>query len=295
MSKEKTSDSESIIDTSDVNRRSFLKGLAVAGSAAAIGVSGCLDGDNGENGNQSNGNGETTTVYACPYCDEEFESEEELKEHLESEHGDEDDGEDEREPQAELSLVIDYQKCTGCKICELVCAEKFQEYIHPDADTLNLEYSRIQVGRQQFVETVNVCRYCTLYEWAEGSEAFPCEEVCPVDNAIQTIPEGEGEEGYNGMGYKKINRDACLGLEDCGKCLEICEEQFGSGVIFDPEEKIAQVCTRCGGLPACEEACPEDAIEFEASPNNGRYHANTAEEQAEFLYRKLFDTRREMI
>lgn len=286
MSKEKTSDSESLISSSDVNRRSFLKGLAVAGSAAAVGVSGCM---NGEDGN-GNGNGnQTVTKYACPYCDKEFDSEEELREHCEAEHM----GPPEEEPKAGMMLYIDYENCTGCKICELACAKHWQDKISPDADTINLGYSRIQTGRYQFIDTVTNCRYCQLYEWAEGTSNFPCAEVCPV-NAIKTVPEGEGEEGYSGLGYKKVDRDLCMGLDDCGRCLEICEEQFGSGMIFDPDEELAQVCTRCGGDPVCEEACTNDAIQFEAPMNNGRYFAHPPEQQAELLYRKIYDKRRDI-
>lgn len=303
MSKNEPKENEVSIGPSDVNRRSFLKGLAVAGTAAAVGVSGCLDGDdqNGDNDtngddngdDNGNGNGGTTPVYLCPFCDEEFESEEALREHIESSHQDDDD--DELEPKAGLSLMIDYQKCTGCKVCEQVCAEKWQEKLtgEENPDTLNFEYARIRTTRFQFVDTVNVCRYCTLEDWAEGTTNFPCAEVCPPD-CIETVPEGEGEEGFTGMGYKSINRNQCLGLDDCGKCLEICEEQFGSNIMFDPEERLAQVCTRCGGVPECYQACPENAIRWASAAANGRYYARTPTDQAEMLYRKLYGHRREI-
>ncbi|PTD94851.1 hypothetical protein C9439_00470 [archaeon SCG-AAA382B04] len=282
MSKEKEREGGFSMNTSDIDRRKFLKGLAVAGSAAAVGVSGCLD-DNGEDG-------EPTTQFACPYCDKTFSTESDLKTHIDENHMGE-----ETEPQAGRMLVIDYTKCTGCGICEQVCAEKWQEEIAPDTaeDTLNFEYSRMKSTRFQFVDTLNVCRYCTLQEWAEGSTNYPCAEVCPPD-CIETVPEGEGKEGYTGMGYKKVNRDQCLGLEDCGKCLEICEEQFGSDIFFDPEEHLAQICTMCGGQPACADACPEDAIEFAQPGINGRYFARTPDQQASLLYRKLYNHRREI-
>ncbi|MFN2234840.1 MAG: hypothetical protein ACK2U1_11480, partial [Anaerolineales bacterium] len=148
---------------------------------------------------------------------------------------------------AGYTLVFDPVQCTGCMKCSVACAEKYSEFLFPEEtkNMVNLEFARIRPMRFQYVDVVNVCHYCQLEAWAEGTTEFPCAEVCPED-AIQTIPEGEGEEGYYGMGYKWIDRDKCLGADKCWRCAEICEEQFGSGISFDPIEKKAQSCSRCG-------------------------------------------------
>ncbi len=133
------------------------------------------------------------------------------------------------------TLVFDPYQCTGCMKCAVACAEKYSAELHPEetAHTVNLEFARIRPMRFQYVDVVNVCSYCTLEEWAEGSSEFPCAEVCPED-AIMTVPEGEGKEGYYGMGYKWIDQDKCLGIDKCWRCAEICEDQFASGISFDP-------------------------------------------------------------
>ncbi len=197
-----------------------------------------------------------------------------------------------QEPQAGRILIIDYAKCTGCMECAIACAEKFGPEIAPDVceDTVNLEFSRIRPMRFQHVDVPQVCSYCHLMPWAEGSNMHPCQAVCPQD-AIITVPEGdpEAKSGYYGMGYMKVLRDKCLGLEACGRCLEVCEEQFGGGIFFDPIEHKAQVCSMCSGIPACVDACPENAIEFQSpSYDDGRFHAHRAEDTAEMLYRKLY-------
>jgi Fe-S-cluster-containing hydrogenase component 2 len=192
---------------------------------------------------------------------------------------------------ANHNLIFDPIACTGCMICATACAEKYGNYLFPEemANTINLEFSRIRPMRFQYIDVVNVCSYCSLEEWAEGSTDKPCAEVCPED-AIFTVPEGEGEEGYYGMGYKWIDRDACLGLDKCWRCLEICENQFGSGISFDPIEKKAQSCSRCGGDPECVKACPEPlALQFVPVGRNGRYFAHTPTDYAELLYRKIFN------
>jgi len=192
------------------------------------------------------------------------------------------------------TLVFDPVQCTGCMKCAVACAEKYSALLFPDqtANEVNLEFSRIRPMRFQYVDVVNNCFYCTLEPWAEGSNSFPCSEVCPED-AILTVPEGEGEEGYYGMGYKWIDREKCLGLDKCWRCAEVCEEQFGSGISFDPIEKKAQVCSRCGGDPECVKACPEPlALQWVPAMRNGRFFAQTPTAMAELNYRKMYNVRR---
>lgn len=197
-------------------------------------------------------------------------------------------------PKAGYTLVFDPYQCTGCMKCAVACAEKWATELYPEEtkDVVNLEWSRIRPTRFQFVDVINVCSYCQLEPWAEGSDKFPCQAVCPED-AILTVPEGEGKEGFYGMGYKWIDRDKCLGADKCWRCAEICEDQFGSGISFDPIEKKAQVCTRCGGDPECVKVCPEPmALQWVPVGRNGRYFAHTPAAYAELLYRKMYNKRR---
>jgi Fe-S-cluster-containing hydrogenase component 2 len=196
---------------------------------------------------------------------------------------------------ANHTIVFDPSRCTGCMSCAVACAEKWAAEIAPEEtkDTLNLEFSRIRPMRFQYVDFVNVCCYCSLEEWAEGSSEHPCQAVCPVD-AIVTVPEGEGEPGFTGMGYMTVDRDKCLGIDACGRCLEVCEDQFGSGISFDPIYGKAQLCTRCGGDPACVKACAEGALQFVPVMRNGRYYAQKPEAAAELLYMSMFNKRRDL-
>lgn len=197
---------------------------------------------------------------------------------------------------AGYTLMFDPVQCSGCQLCAIACAEKYSAFLHPEetADVINLEFARIRPMRFQYVDVVNVCHYCQLYEWAEGTSEFPCEAVCP-ENAIITVPEGEGEPGYYGMGYKWVDREKCLGVDKCWRCAEICEDQFGSGMSFDPIDRKSQVCSRCGGDPECVKVCPEPgALTWEPVTQNGRYFAHTPSDYAELLYRKIYGHIREL-
>lgn len=197
---------------------------------------------------------------------------------------------------AGFTLHLDPYHCTGCMACATACAEKWSAELFPEqtADTVNLEFSRIRPMRFQYVDVANVCNDCVLYPWAEGSDKAPCAEVCPED-AIVTVPEGEGKAGLTGMGYKTIDREKCLGLDKCWRCAEVCEEQFGSGISFDPIEKKAQICTRCGGDPACVKACPEPlALTWVPTLRNGRFFAQTPPAMAELNFRKMYNVRRSL-
>ncbi|MEM0053141.1 MAG: hypothetical protein QXL89_03080 [Nitrososphaeria archaeon] len=191
------------------------------------------------------------------------------------------------EPKQGYHKVIDYQRCTGCRLCEFTCAVKYQPENFPG---VNLEYARIRVHKYPYISFPMFCRYCTLEEWVEGTSKAPCEYVCPT-GALQTVKDVK-EPGKVGNGYRWVDPAICSGLDNCGRCLEICEEQFGSGIFFAPPDekgiKRAMVCTMCAGMPECVNACPEQAIRFEPPQQNGRYYAYRPRELAELLYRKFY-------
>lgn len=197
------------------------------------------------------------------------------------------------EPKEGYHKVVDYDRCTGCRLCEFECAAKYQPEDFPG---LNLEYSRIRVHRFLYVDEPIFCRYCHLEDWVEGTSKGPCEYVCPYDALI--IVEEVQEEEKVGRGYRWIDPIKCVGLEECGRCLEICEEQFGSGIVFLPKDengiKRGAVCTMCAGEPACVHICPEQALRFEPPQQDGRYYAHRPMDLAEMLFMKLYKVRRRL-
>jgi len=196
-------------------------------------------------------------------------------------------------PQKGYHIVVDYNRCTGCRLCEFECATKYQ----PDSvPGVNLEYSRIRPERFLQVDMPIHCNYCHLEEWVEGTTKHPCEIACPFA-ALQVVTDVK-EADKVGNGYRWVDESKCTGLEACGRCLEICEEQFGSGMVALPPDSagIMKVvtCTMCAGKPACVNACPEQTLRFEPPQQDGRYYAQRPTDLAEMLYMKLYKLRRKL-
>lgn len=128
-----------------------------------------------------------------------------------------------------MRAKIDNFKCTGCRLCEVVCAEaKFKES-NPRKAALRVQGKFPAPGTYQ----VKFCTQCGM-----------CAEVCP---------EGAIEEKD---GVYRINPDLCTG---CLACLPVCPEE----VIFThPDLRTPIKCDWCG---ECMVACPRRVIRLKNS------------------------------
>jgi Fe-S-cluster-containing hydrogenase component 2 len=131
-------------------------------------------------------------------------------------------------------IAIDYDKCTGCRICELACSVKHNGQVNPSK-------SRIRVVR---IETEGralsfpvMCMKCV--------EAF-CIAVCPM-GAISKDAD---------TGARVVNIDACVA---CSGCVYACP--FGA-ITVDRTLGHAFNCNLCEGDPTCVRYCPRDAIQY---------------------------------
>ena len=126
-------------------------------------------------------------------------------------------------------IFSDPEKCTGCKICELVCSAV-------NEDEFNPLLSRIRTVRlEAILNTSLTCRLC---------DEPTCVRVCPRKALSQD------EE----TGLIIVDEDRCTG---CGWCIEACE----FGVIMLPRDrKYVIICDLCEGEPKCIEFCPKEAL-----------------------------------
>lgn len=130
------------------------------------------------------------------------------------------------------SILVDYTKCTGCRLCTLVCSLT-------KTRTCNPVRARIRIAdwKEEGLIVPIVCQDC---------EEPVCMASCPV-NAITRNQE---------TGAVEIQRDLC---NNCKTCTKVCP--FG-GPVFDPVAKETVMCDHCEGNPACVAVCPTGAITY---------------------------------
>jgi Fe-S-cluster-containing hydrogenase component 2 len=130
------------------------------------------------------------------------------------------------------ALFIDYQKCTGCRTCELVCAVRHDGFSNPAR-------SRIRVMKWE-AEGLYIPMSC------QQCQDAPCMNVCPV----KAIARDEQ------LGRVSVDYDACIG---CRSCVGICP--FGA-MSFNSIDKQVFKCDLCDGDPQCVRFCDVKAVDL---------------------------------
>jgi len=136
-------------------------------------------------------------------------------------------------------LIIDPEKCTGCRLCVLVCSFKHER-------KFSYMFSRIQIRSDEIinVHTPFVCEHCGEH---------PCVDACPVEAIYYD----------EHLTIFRVDREKCIG---CGKCVEACPY---NGIFIDKEGKAIK-CDLCEGDPACVKACifPKAIQYVDVTPDN---------------------------
>ncbi len=132
----------------------------------------------------------------------------------------------------EKTLVVDHEKCTGCRLCEMVCSVEH-------AGVNNPSHSRIHVIKwpMEGLELPMLCQQC---------EEAPCIAICPT-GALARDPR---------MDRVTLDYDLCIG---CKMCVTACP--FGGMGIELSAQRVIK-CDLCDGDPACVRACDPGALAF---------------------------------
>ncbi|MCS7114828.1 MAG: 4Fe-4S dicluster domain-containing protein [Candidatus Bathyarchaeota archaeon] len=154
-------------------------------------------------------------------------------------------------------VAVDPSKCTGCSLCEYVCALEKNEALW-----IPLR-SRIRVVR--ITPAFNVAMACRLCEDA------PCVKACPRDALTQSVENG----------VILVNEARCDG---CGWCVPACP--YG-GIALHPDKTSVLVCDLCEGEPKCVEFCPEEALEIVTSDEEANKKLSAAIEKLPAEIEKL--------
>lgn len=129
-------------------------------------------------------------------------------------------------------IVVEPSKCTGCRLCEVVCSAAKHGAVNPTR-------ARIAVVKWESIclETPMLCQQC---------ESAPCVAICPVK--ALTLDEL--------LVRVNIDHERCIG---CRFCVAVCP--FGAMGI-DPAERKVVKCDLCDGEPRCVAFCETKALQY---------------------------------
>jgi Fe-S-cluster-containing hydrogenase component 2 len=126
-------------------------------------------------------------------------------------------------------LAVIPELCSGCRICELVCAIEHFGVNNPKKSAVRV----LVTYPHPVVRMPVVCSQC---------KSPVCAEACPVGALTRT------------NGVVKLDREACV---SCQKCVEACP--FGAIYAHSDVDHPIK-CDLCEGEPRCVECCPKSAI-----------------------------------
>lgn len=129
-------------------------------------------------------------------------------------------------------LVIDHEKCTGCRLCELVCS-----VFHDGVS--NAIRSRIKIMKWE-AEGLYIPMSC------QQCQDAPCKIICPV-KAISR------DEVLNRV---VVDQTKCIG---CRSCVSVCP--FGA-MNFNVIDRKVFKCDLCDGDPQCVRFCEVKAVDY---------------------------------
>ena len=135
---------------------------------------------------------------------------------------------------AEYEIVINYDRCTACRICEEVCSINRNQAADPQKSMIRI----VNLKKESSIVSIPVrCMQC---------ENPICQVVCPT-GAIST---------NLATGARVVDKEKCIG---CSSCVFACP--FGA-VTLDRFQRTAVMCNLCDGDPLCAKWCPFEAIQY---------------------------------
>ena len=156
-------------------------------------------------------------------------------------------------------LMINHEKCTGCRLCELVCSVTHEGVSNPSRSRINI----IKWEAEGLYIPMS-CQQC---------EDAPCMTICPV-KAISRDRE---------LDYVKIDYDVCIG---CRSCVAVCP--FGA-MGFNVKDKKVFKCDLCEGDPQCVRFCDVKAIEYVDANQLNIIKKREAAHKQSIAQKKAFD------
>lgn len=133
---------------------------------------------------------------------------------------------------SEKILVVDPERCTGCRLCEIICSVKHTGVSNPSRSRIRV----IKWENEGFYLPMK-CQQC---------QDAPCLAVCPKGAIYQ-------DREPNRI---RVNHDLCIG---CRSCISACP--FGA-MGWDVSSGRVFKCDLCSGDPQCARFCDMKAVDY---------------------------------
>jgi len=171
-------------------------------------------------------------------------------------------------------IVVDFNKCTGCRTCETVCSSSNNKVTVNGKELPGLgNPHNANILVYPYNPDVDVPVTCLMCDDA------PCIEACPVEPDPGTGRRALYRQGTLPILYNDLER--CIG---CGSCTAACKEKRVGAIIPNPEtNKPERMCTLCNGDPQCVKSCPFGALSYVVQSTKGRYYGITPDDAARTL------------
>lgn len=178
-------------------------------------------------------------------------------------------------------ILVDFNKCTGCRTCETVCAQYNHKMTIDGRQVPGLgNPARSNIRVYPFNPDADVPIVCVMCSDA------PCIAACPVD------PDSAGRRAlFRDPQTQAIRNDPqrCLA---CGACAEACREKRVGAIEPDRETGRPEgMCTLCGGDPQCVRYCPYEALTYVVGGLDGRHYGLGPEKIAQGLIERWYGPR----
>lgn len=167
-------------------------------------------------------------------------------------------------------LVVNPDKCAGCRVCMAVCSLNHEGVSGP-------AYARIRVyqpSQNIFDTTIVTCKQC---------DSANCLAACPT-GALYVDEK---------TGARVINKDKCTG---CQTCVKACPQYPNAPIYYDTNTGTCFKCDLCGGDPQCVKNCTMSVSFSEhCLPVEDHVLKFSADENAKTTYELAHDPGREKL